>query len=177
MKLVSIIMPVYNSEKTLKKSIESILCQTYTNFELIIVNDGSTDTSAEICEEFSKRDSRIKVINKENEGAGPARNMGLDIAVGEYVMFPDSDDWMEDTMVEELVQCVEGNKVQFAICKCNDIITKKGNKITKLNSNLPEKILRTKREVREQYIEILDGGIACGPSDKIYKLSLINEKE
>ncbi len=99
---LSIIVPIYNAEKYLTKCVDSILAQTLTDFELILVNDGSTDDSPSICDEYAKKDPRIKVIHKENGGQADARNVGLDIAKGEYIGFVDSDDYIEPVMYEEL---------------------------------------------------------------------------
>lgn len=103
MSKVSVIMPVYNAEKYLSEAIESVLNQMYTNFELLLINDRSTDNSKKICKEYSKKDSRIVLLenNSENHGPGPTRNIGLDYATGEYVYFMDADDWAD----EELLQC------------------------------------------------------------------------
>ena len=92
--MVSMIVPVYNSEKTLSRCIVSILNQTYRDFELILLNDGSTDTSGEICDAYAKRDSRVRVVHKENTGVSDTRNRGIDLARGEYLQFLDSDDWI-----------------------------------------------------------------------------------
>ena len=89
--LVTIIIPVYNVEKYVRRCIESVLNQDYNHLEIILVDDGSTDSSGEICDEYAKKDNRIQVIHKQNEGLGPARNSELDIAQGEYVHFIDSD--------------------------------------------------------------------------------------
>ena len=91
--LISIITPVYNSEKFLKKCIDSILNQTYSNFELILVDDGSADKSPQICDEYARKDSRIVVIHQKNQGQAVARNRGLKIAKGKYILFCDSDDF------------------------------------------------------------------------------------
>lgn len=100
---VSIIMPVYNKEKYLEKSIKSILNQTYKNFELIIINDGSTDNSSCICHKFAQEDSRIKVIDIENNGVSNARNIGIKNANGQYIQFIDADDYITNNMLENLV--------------------------------------------------------------------------
>ena len=92
--MVSMIVPVYNSEKTLSRCIDSILNQTYRDFELILLNDGSTDTSGEICDAYAKKDSRVRVVHKENTGVSDTRNRGIDLARGEYLQFLDSDDWI-----------------------------------------------------------------------------------
>ena len=92
--MVSMIVPVYNTEKTLSRCIDSILNQTYRDFELILLNDGSTDTSGEICDAYAKKDSRVRVVHKENTGVSDTRNRGIDLARGEYLQFLDSDDWI-----------------------------------------------------------------------------------
>ena len=102
--LISVIVPIYKVEKYLRKCIESILSQTYTNLEIILVDDGSPDKCGEICDEYEKRDSRIKVIHKKNGGLSDARNAGLDIMAGNYVAFVDSDDWIEPQMYEHLLE-------------------------------------------------------------------------
>lgn len=93
--LISIIVPVYNAESYLARSVDSILAQTYPNLEIILVDDGARDNSGAICDEYARKDSRIRVIHKENGGLSSARNAGIDIATGEYLGFVDSDDWIE----------------------------------------------------------------------------------
>ena len=92
--LISIIVPVFNVEKYLQKCIDSILAQDYFNFELILVDDGSRDSSSGICDEYARRDSRVRVIHQKNAGVSAARNTGLDTAHGEWIAFVDSDDWV-----------------------------------------------------------------------------------
>ena len=103
---ISIIVPVYNVEKYLKRCIDSILNQSFTNFELILVDDGSTDNSGKIIDEYAIKDERIKVIHKENGGQGSARNRGLDIAKGNYIGFVDSDDWIHKDMYKCMYQII-----------------------------------------------------------------------
>ena len=105
--LITVIIPVYNVKVYLKKCIHSVLKQTYSNLEIILVDDGSTDGSGLICDEFKKIDNRVVVIHKKNEGLGYARNSGLDKTTGEYVTFVDSDDYIEPTMVESLYKCIK----------------------------------------------------------------------
>lgn len=104
--LVSIIVPVYNAERYLSEAIESVLNQTYTNFELILINDRSTDNSQEICGKYAEKDNRIVLLanNTENHGPGPTRNIGLDNATGEFIYFMDADDWID----KSLLQCAVG---------------------------------------------------------------------
>jgi len=105
--LVSIIIPVYNVENYLRECIESVLSQKYGYFELILINDGSTDSSGEICEEYKLIDNRIKVIHKKNGGLSSARNVGLDNAVGEWIIFLDSDDKIKNDLIQDCVSLVK----------------------------------------------------------------------
>lgn len=100
--LISVIIPVYNVEKYLERCIYSVINQTYANFEVILIDDGSTDRSGQICENFSNNYTNIKTIHKENGGLSSARNMGLDCAHGEYITFVDSDDWIDKDMLKVL---------------------------------------------------------------------------
>lgn len=111
---ISIIVPVYKVEQYIHKCIDSILQQTLTDIELILVNDGSPDNCGQICDEFARKDVRIKVIHKENGGLSSARNSGLDIAKGEYVGFVDSDDWIEPDMYKLLYSLCEENNCEIA---------------------------------------------------------------
>ena len=97
--MISVIVPVYNVEKYIRRCIESILIQEYRNFELILVDDGSTDSSGDICEEYAKDNNRITVIHQENKGLSGARNTGISNAKGEWVVFIDSDDYISKTML------------------------------------------------------------------------------
>ena len=120
MSKVSIIMPVYNAAKYLCEAIDSVLKQTYTDFELLLINDMSTDNSEEICRKYSKMDDRIVLLknSSENHGPGPTRNIGLDYATGEYIYFMDADDWIEDTLLESAVNCIleiNADIVQFGV--------------------------------------------------------------
>ena len=101
MSRVSIIVPVYNAEKLLDRCINSILGQTYTNLELILINDGSKDNSGAMCDFWAEKDARVKVIHQENQGVSATRNVGLDVAQGDYICFVDADDWLESDMVEQ----------------------------------------------------------------------------
>ena len=114
--LISVIVPVYKVEKYLPRCIESVLKQTYKNFELILVDDGSPDNSGKICDEYALRDNRIKVIHKENGGVSSARNTGIDAANGEYINFIDSDDWVPENSLEILLNTIIENDAELSIC-------------------------------------------------------------
>ena len=109
MNKVSIIIPVYNTKKYLEQCVFSIVEQTYQNIEILLVDDGSTDGTSDLCDEIAKKDSRVRVIHKTNGGAATARNLGIDEATGEYVMFVDSDDWLDTDAVENLVEHADKN--------------------------------------------------------------------
>lgn len=115
-KLLSIIMPVYNMEEFLDISIPSVLNQDYKNIELLLINDGSTDKSLEICQKYSKSDTRVQIINLEHKGIASARNAGLKAVKGEYVTFVDSDDWVERDIYTYLISVLDHTDVDFAEC-------------------------------------------------------------
>lgn len=120
MSKVSIIMPVYNAERYLREAIESVLRQTYANFELLLINDRSSDESGAICREYRERDPRIVLLENDTEthGPGPTRNIGLDHATGEYIYFMDADDWIEDQLLQCAVtrmQETNADIVQFGV--------------------------------------------------------------
>jgi len=122
---LTVIVPVYKTEPYLRRCIDSILAQTLTNFELILVDDGSPDNCPAICDEYAKRDNRIKVLHKENGGLGLVRKVGVDIANGEYIAFVDSDDWIEPEMYEILYRTAVDNTCDMVICdwKCHYLET------------------------------------------------------
>ena len=113
--LISVIVPIYNTEKYLVECIESIREQTYSNIEIILVDDGSTDASIEICDEFSKKDSRVRVFHKENEGSVVAKNFGIQQSKGEYIILVDSDDTVSDKMIEVLYTHIKEKNADIAI--------------------------------------------------------------
>ena len=122
--LISIVVPIYNVEKYLDDCIKSIIGQTYKNIEIILVDDGSTDRSGEVCENYAKYDKRIKVIHKENGGLSDARNEGLKIANGQYITFIDSDDYVNEEFVEILYKSIKKYNADISICNY-DLIEEK----------------------------------------------------
>lgn len=113
---ISIIVPVYKAEKTIRKCVNSILNQTFSDFELLLINDGSPDNSGAICDEIATTDPRIKVIHQENRGVSAARNAGLDAARGKYLMFCDSDDYVLENWCEHLYRIMEQGSIHLAAC-------------------------------------------------------------
>lgn len=131
---ISVVVPVYNNEKYLKKSIQSILNQTFTDVEIILVDDGSTDSSGDICDEFVEKDSRCKVLHQNNAGVCAARNAGMMVAAGQYIAFIDSDDWVEPEYLDGLVKNMEPNGVSVCGFVLDDAIPIYCNEYEKLNS-------------------------------------------
>ena len=147
---VSVIIPAYNCVSSIEKCIKSIIEQSYKNIEIIIIDDGSTDKTGLIIDELSKMDNRIIVIHQKNAGVSVARNKGIDIATGKYIMFIDSDDWIESTCVSEVVCAIKEKKVdivRFNYIKedlnksCNQKMYDLSNEIFKGNEVISEKVI------------------------------------
>ena len=162
---ISIIVPVYNVEKYLPTCVDSILCQTFTNFELILVDDGSTDRSGIICDEYEKKDTRVKVIHKENGGLSSARN------AGKYIGFVDSDDYINVNMYQNLLDKLIKNKSDLVICKL--VRVKDNYKETINKSKIVEKNYDNLQALQELYnINSIDFIVAC---NKLYKSELLKD--
>lgn len=146
MPLISIIVPVYNVESYLDKCINSIINQSYKNLEIILVNDGSTDSSIEICNFYALKDSRIKIINKANGGLSDARNCGLEVAKGEYIAFIDSDDWVDEDLYKILYELIVKYNSDISVCSFKKAISEEvklnniNNEAVYINMTALEKI-------------------------------------
>lgn len=134
--MVSVVVPIYNAEKYLARCIESIRSQTYDNIEIILINDGSTDSSLYICNHFSSIDKRITVIDKENEGVSITRNKGIKIAKGDYIGFVDSDDYVEEVMYEHMVKRIQEDNSQLCALTNYTINTSKRYNNINLNGTI-----------------------------------------
>lgn len=167
--LISIIIPVFNSEKYLKKCLNSVIKQSYENIEIIIVNDGSEDNSLSICNEFKEKDDRIKIINKENEGVSIARNIGIKESTGKYIQFVDSDDFLELDTCKILYENIKTFKADLVICGLkiykNDILLRTPH-LEKRELKINEKF--------ENYKFVLP--ILASPCNKLYIKNLLCEK-
>lgn len=165
MPVISIVVPIYNSEERLSQCLNSILAQSYKDFELILVNDGSTDSSAEICESIMKKNKRVSLYNRENSGVSASRNFGMSVAQGEFVMFCDSDDEVEPDWCLELLNSINKYPDMSVICGINK---KRGTKSVKtIHSDEIEYEILTK----DEYYSVHKLGIAGSPCNKIFSLS------
>ena len=145
---ISVVVPVYNAEKYLRRCVDSLIYQTYENIDIVLVDDGSIDDSFKICDEYSALDTRVQVIHKKNAGQGLARNDGIDIAKGKYICFLDSDDYFEQDTCEELVRIME--KTRADICSFGYQIDDKNDKVvTRFNVKEQEYI---GNDVRDKFI-------------------------
>lgn len=159
---LSVIVPVYKVESYIHQCIDSILNQTFTDFELILVDDGSPDKCGEICDKYAKKDSRIKVLHKENGGLSDARNFGIDVAKGDYITFVDSDDDIDRNMYQDMVCHLEKNNLDIICC---DTYLVRGNKKKFKPRYDSDKIFNK----NEAIIEVLNGTLDNAAWNKIYK--------
>ena len=171
---VSVIVPVYNVEKYLDECVHSIICQSYSNLEIILVDDGSSDTSGQKCDKYKEIDNRIKVIHKRNGGLSDARNAGIEIASGEYISFIDSDDYVSKIFIESLV-----NKVNNTDCKVCALMWQKefwdgAQNEVNLETNL-QKIVYEKKRANDALELMLYQQIPTGAPFKLYHRSVFEK--
>lgn len=166
---ISVIVPVYNVEQYLEKCIKSILNQTYTNYELLLIDDGSQDRSSAICDQYAKEDIRIKVVHKCNGGLSDARNVGLDNATGVYVIFIDSDDFIEMNMFEIMMQLICINDADICISSYQDYYEKSPIDLSKTDENLIVEEMGRDKVLLQNGCPYINNVIACG---KLYRRSL-----
>lgn len=152
---VSIIVPTYNGEKYIKKCVESIMNQTYSNIEIIIVNDGSTDSTKKIIEELKRKDNRIKLYSNKNKGVSFSRNFGIDKSTGEYIFFVDSDDHIKPNTIEIMMDIIK--KYDCDVVRCNYMVEKEDGTI--INNNIEDKYIYSKDDKEELIKQIVFGKI------------------
>lgn len=148
--LVSVILPIYNVELYLKKCIESVIRQSYKNLEIILVDDGSTDRSPYICDEYAKMDSRIKVIHKENGGLSDARNVGIQASSGVYIALIDADDLIAQSFVEELYECCKKSNSMIAVCAYTKFLDEEEISVSNNHNNV--QIISGRELIKQIYL-------------------------
>ena len=151
MNLISVIVPVYNVEPYLRQCIDSILNQTYTDFELILVDDGSTDRCPEICDKYKEKDDRVRVLHKQNGGLSDARNHGIDIANGDYITFIDSDDMVSKDYLEVLIQSLKSTGASISCCQHVQFAIENDIQVSNISKNRIE-IISGMEACRRQYM-------------------------
>lgn len=170
MKKVSIIVPVYNVENYILECITSIIEQTYANLEIIIINDGSTDKSKEICESLQKKDERIVFISKHNSGVSDTRNIGINKSTGDYIIFVDSDDYIDKSYIEEMVKWMNEEFIDMTVCNYIEIYK---NTVLHHNNDLTDKLVITNKEAINDIYKLRSfGGYLW---NKIFKSEIIKK--
>lgn len=165
--MISVIVPVYNAEKTLGKCVDSILCQASSDFELLLIDDGSKDDSPFICDEYAAKDLRVKVFHKPNGGVSSTRNIGLEIAQGEWITFIDADDYITDGFFDGI------NRLDNDLIIVPYIWSRKGN--NSLDKRLSNYKLIEKRYLKHFFNTYLTTAILRGPCAKFYKRGLLKD--
>lgn len=166
--LITIVVPVYNVESYLDKCVESIVKQTYKNLEIILVDDGSTDNSGKMCDEWAEKDSRIKVIHKENGGLSDARNKGIDIATGKWIGFIDSDDYIDVIMFERLYSACKENNCKISSCG----FLREFEDASRNERWTTEDDMLLDRDGMMEYL--YRGAVTCVAWNKLYDITLFN---
>jgi len=169
---VSVIIPVYNSEQYLKQCLDSVVNQTLKDIEIIVVNDGSTDNSSQISQEYVSKYKNIKLIDKQNEGCYKARNVGLEIATGEYITFVDSDDYIEHNMYEKMYKKAKSTNVDIICCRYGHYLKNKLKLIANFDNSI-KLLTKTDNKLIGAESVILDDSVIW---NKIFKRQLLIEK-
>lgn len=166
---VSVIIPVYNTENYLRECLDSVLAQTFTDFEVLVINDGSTDGSGRICDEYAQKDARVKVFHKENGGVSSARNLGLDHAKGDWVCFVDSDDEVLEDALQNYVNCIKSTDADIII---SNYIVKYENGI---ENSVKVRIGTSDLQNNDLIKDIIDGKIHGSLCNKIIKADILKK--
>ena len=160
--MISVIVPVYNVEKYLERCVKSIAAQTYKDLEILLIDDGSTDKSGEMCDAFQQTDSRIKAFHKQNGGLSDARNYGIEHSAGEFISFVDSDDYIDEKMLETLHRLITENDADLAVCSAMDVF--EGKEVTQV-----KEIKEFNLNKVESYKYMLRGDGIPSACNKLYK--------
>ena len=172
--LISVIVPVYKVEAFLNRCVASILAQTYTNLEVIIIDDGSPDNCPAMCDEWARKDSRVKVIHTHNNGVGAARNAGLDAAQGELIGFVDSDDYLYHNMYQRLYELMIENNADISMCEYTSV-NEAGNNIPDMSRKLKAGIMTRDDALRFAVLPVKDYSWHCVlPWNKLYKAQIFD---
>lgn len=169
--VISVIIPVYNVENYLERCLQSVLKQTYSNLEILLIDDGSTDHSGEICDLYLKKDKRIKVYHKKNGGLSSARNLGLLLCKGDYVGFVDSDDWIDHEMYERLFKLIQKGDYDISVCGISRAVSEQ--ECIKQPTHITEKII-SGQDFQKKILKVGTQESDQYAVNKLYKKSVAN---
>ncbi len=173
---ISIVIPVYNVEPWIRRAVGSLQAQTFGDFEIILVDDGSTDGSGQACDDLAAGDGRVRVIHQKNGGAARARNVAIGQASGEFLYFMDGDDWCEPTMLEDLHGFAAEQKLDLAVAGFYIDTYYTEDKFYRETRTAPDKVFSSQREFREHAHELFDAQLLYAPWNKLYRRSYLNER-
>lgn len=169
--MISIIIPIYNVSQYLNECIQSVVNQSYKDFECVLIDDGSSDGCEMICDQWAQKDSRIKVIHQSNQGVSKARNRGIAEAQGEYITFIDSDDWIDPNYLNELFQPIEKYNVDLVVCG----LQQQYNNGTFQNYSYKTGIIKIEKQFTNEFTDINKQFLLFGPVIKLYRKSIIQK--
>lgn len=172
---ISIIIPAYKVEAWVERSVQSLLDQTFSDFEVILVDDGGPDRTGAICDELAARDGRIRVIHQENAGAAGARNNAMKIAQGDYLYFMDADDWCEPTMLADMYQMATENQLQLLVTGFFIDTYYADDKYFRELRTAPQVVYESQRAFREQAYDLFDRQLLYAPWNKLYERAYLQE--
>ncbi len=175
---ISVLVPVYNVEKTLDRCLKSILNQTFKNYEVILINDGSTDKSGMICDDYVEKYDNFRVIHKENEGLGPTRNLGIIEAKGQYIYHCDSDDWLKENLLEKTYEAITKNDTDILVFGY-EIFTEKNNDIIPYDKiAMSSRVIKNEKEVKSFFVsQYYNSFLVLSACNRLYKRSFLIEND
>lgn len=173
MPTITVVLPVYNTEKYLEKCVGSIINQTFKEIEILLINDGSTDSSGSVCDKFAAKDNRIKVYHRPNSGPSATRNFGIDLAAGEYICFVDSDDYLDPTALEFMYSTITHHSADMIICGFYHDIEQNGKTVYSSPVNTANKIIAQGEELLDVLIELKSKHLIDSCCNKLYRISTI----
>lgn len=174
---ISIIIPMYKVEKWIRRAVESLQAQTFTDYELYLVDDGSPDASGAICEELAAKDARIKVLHRENGGAAAARNTAIVQATGDYLYFMDGDDWCEPTMLDDMYKFAKENDLDLAVTGFYIDTYYADDKYYREQRNAPDAVYASQEDFRQHAAELFDAQLLYAPWNKLYRREYLVEHD
>ncbi|MCF0232202.1 MAG: glycosyltransferase family 2 protein, partial [Enterococcus sp.] len=174
---ISIIIPAYNVETWLAKTLDSLLSQSFRDFEILIADDGSTDKTPQICDNYQAKNKEICVFHIKNSGAASARNFLIDKSRGKYLYFMDADDWAEKTMLEDMFNFAEKYSLELVVCGFYIDTYYSENKFYREKRTAPDIVFKTQQDFRDYAYKLFDAQLLYAPWNKLYLASYIKENK